>query len=191
MKTRHLFVSFVLGLGLALGLLWALNGWPTPVTAAPVPDPVREPMSRPLQGGVITVCLSSGVCDYDNIQAAVDAASDGDVIKVAAGVYTGTVLRLSPPGYQVAPAVITQVVYISKSLTIRGGYTVTNWTTSYPLTQPTTLDAEGQGGKRVIVVGGGNVTVKLENLRITGGDASGLGGGPLGYYTNHGHRLAF
>ena len=44
----------------------------------------------------------------------------------------------------------TQLAYINKQITVRGGYTPTNWLISYPITQPTFLDAQGQG--RVIFV---------------------------------------
>ena len=53
-----------------------------------------------------TVCLD-GSCDYSNIQQAVNAASDGDVIIVQAGTYTGT-------GDNVVDT-------LGKSLELRGG----------------------------------------------------------------------
>ncbi len=106
----------------------------------------------------------SGPCDYTSIQAAVDAAGDGDLILIATGVYTGVSTREG----------VTQTLYLSKSLTLQGGYTTTDWTTPYPITQPTTLDARGQG--RVIYVVG-NITTTLEGLRITGGDAGSANGG--------------
>ena len=99
------------------------------------------------------------------VQYAVDVASHDDVIKVAAGVYTGV---NSYGG-------LAQVVYLSKTLTLRGGYTTTNWTTADPVANPTTLDAEGQG--RVLYVTG-PITPTIEGLRLTGGDATGRGGGP-------------
>jgi parallel beta-helix repeat protein len=86
---------------------------------------------------------------------------------VAAGLYTGVQAR----------AGVTQVVYISKTVTVRGGYTTTDWTTSEPIAYPTTLDAQGQG--RVLFITG-DVSATVEGLRITGGDASGLGGIPSG-----------
>ena len=90
------------------------------------------------------------------VQRAVDVATPDDEIRVAAGTYTGVQVREG----------ITQVVYISQSATIRGGYTTTNWMTSDPETYATILDAQGQG--RVVVIFGTRVT--LEGLQITGGD---------------------
>lgn len=109
-----------------------------------------------------TCANSSTPCK--TVQHAVDEAQPGDEVRVATGVYTGVQAR----------AGITQVVYISKTVTVRGGYASTNWATSYPITQPTTLDARGLG--RVLVITGA-ITPTVEGLRITGGDAAGLGGG--------------
>jgi uncharacterized repeat protein (TIGR01451 family) len=103
------------------------------------------------------------------VQEAVEVAQDGDVIQVAAGTYTD--LHLDP--YRT----ITQVVYVRKSVTIRGGYTTANWQVSNPLANPTVLDARGRG--RVVYVAS-NVSPTIEGLVITGGDAAGLGGGPVG-----------
>jgi len=66
------------------------------------------------------------------------------------------------------------VVYISKTITIRGGYTTTNWTTPDPEANPTTLNAQGRG--RVLYITG-NISPTIEGLCITNGDATGLGGG--------------
>lgn len=117
-------------------------------------------------------------CDhvFTNVQAAVDAASGGEVIKVSAGVYTDVQGRFAPPSYN-GPSVVSQVIYITKTLIIRGGYTTTDWSVSDPDTNRTTLDAEGRG--RVIYVVG-DVSPTIEGLRITGGDSTGLGGGFAG-----------
>ncbi|NJN84983.1 MAG: hypothetical protein HC802_23640, partial [Caldilineaceae bacterium] len=71
----------------------------------------------------------------------------------------------------------SQAGYINKNISVRGGYTPTNWLVSYPITQPTYLSAEGAG--RVFFVAP-NVTVAIENLNMDGGDAGGMGGGPGG-----------
>ena len=99
-----------------------------------------------------------------SIQDAVDAANDGDVIKVAAGTY----IDMNNYGG------LAQVVYIDKSVTIRGGYTTAFTDPPDPEANPTTLDAQGQG--RVLYITG-NINPTIEGLRITGGDAAGLGNG--------------
>jgi parallel beta-helix repeat protein len=169
MKTKPLFISLTLGLGLTLGLLWLLGGRSTLVAAAPAERPLSD--TTPIHYVAITG-INSGSCSTPatacrTVQYAVDKAGTGDEIRVASGVYTDV------NNY----GGLAQVVYISKTVTIHGGYTTSNWTTPYPITQPTTLDAQGQG--RVLYITG-NISPTIEGLRITGGDATGLGGDPWG-----------
>lgn len=101
---------------------------------------------------------------YTAVQDAVDAVDDAsDVVKIATGVYSNV------NGY----GGLAQVVYITKSLTIRGGYTTSDWENSNPESYTATLDAIGAG--RAVYISGG-VTVTLEALHLTGGDADGLEG---------------
>ena len=166
MKTFRLVTILILGLGLAAGLILALGSLP----ARRMPE---AQASQAKTNNTILVCDTG--CDYDTIQAAVDGAQAGDTIKVAAGIYSGVSGRPIPPGYMYPPAsgVITQVVYISKTVTIQGGYTTTNWATPDPDAYPTTLDAQGLG--RVLFITG-NISPTISGLRITGGDDVGLGG---------------
>jgi len=153
--TSKLFTRFNLLVVLALGgLLTAI----TILLGATVPVQANPNTLYVTPDGD---CGGASPC-YTTIQAAVDAANSGDVIKVATGIYT---------------SVNTQ---INKTLTIQGGYTTTNWTVPYPITQPTTLDAQGQG--RVLFISGGGpwITPTIEGLRITGGSRPGMleyGGG--------------
>ena len=171
-----------LGLGLTLGLFWALGSAGGAAAAAPAAGsaltvaPARAlatPVAVPAgpAAGVLYVapggqCGAAAPC-YDSVQAAVDAANPGDEIRVAAGAYTGVEAR----------AGITQTVYISKTVTVRGGYTAGNWDSADPVAHPTRLDAQGQG--RVVVVHDAP-RVTLDGLHLTGGDATGLPGGPTG-----------
>jgi hypothetical protein len=102
--------------------------------------------------------------DASAVQSAVDSANPGDTIKVA-GYCAGIQSREGT----------TQTVYISKTLTVQGGYTVTNWITPYPITQPTTLDAQELG--RVLYITG-DISPTIEGLHVTGGNAAGLSGDP-------------
>jgi uncharacterized repeat protein (TIGR01451 family) len=158
-KRLAMIVTLAL-LGLSLALLWLLAGQ---VTAAPAEE--------------LTVCPAGPPdCDYAAIQDAVDAALDGDVIKVATGAYSGVQGRPAPPEYLNPPpgGIITQVVYLSKTVDIRGGYTAPDFAEPPdPIANPTTLDAEGQG-RALFISGDTNPTI--EGLRFTGGNASGLGG---------------
>jgi pectin methylesterase-like acyl-CoA thioesterase len=97
MRSKRLLTALVFGVGLIIALLWLLNGSSTGLPAARAAD--------------LHVCPTG--CAYSSVQAAVDAASAGDVIKVATGTYTDVSTR----------AGVTQVVYIDKGVTIRGGYT--------------------------------------------------------------------
>jgi hypothetical protein len=115
---------------------------------------------------VITVC-HGGSCDHDNIQDAVDEALDSSVIKVAAGTYTDT------NNY----GGLAQAVYISKSVTIQGGYTTAFTDPPDPDANPTVVNAQGNGRVFYII---GEVNPLIKGLRITGGDATGLGGGQGG-----------
>jgi parallel beta-helix repeat protein len=176
MSKKFTALSFTVALALAgvMGLLWLLGGSTTSVHADS-PHYVALDCT-----GIPPPC-------HTTIQEAVDAASPGDVILVASGIYTGVQGRPAPGGYPNPPAsgTITQVVYISKTATIQGGYTTTNWTTPYPITQPTTLDAQGQG-RGLLVAGdpstssGQAISPIIEGLHIMGGDAAGLGGGLWG-----------
>ncbi|MBN1221176.1 MAG: right-handed parallel beta-helix repeat-containing protein [Anaerolineae bacterium] len=156
----RLGVSLTIGLGLLLASLLLLGLMS-----------LRSPVA---QAADFTVCAVG--CVFTNIQAAVDAASDGDVVKVAAGTYTGVHPRPDPYG----STIVTQVVYISKSITLQGGYTFTNWVTPDPEANPTTIDAQGQG--RVIFIGGTYETMPppwispiISGFRITGGNVQGIG----------------
>ncbi len=111
-------------------------------------------------GGGGTSCTQAAPCG--SIQTAVDLASDGDEVRVAAGIYTDVHTVGS----------VTQTVYLSKSLTLRGGYALTDWVQSFPLTRPTILDPGGAG--RVIYIA--DTVATIEGFIIRRGSASNGGG---------------
>ncbi len=151
---KQLLVSLALGIGLVCGLPAALG-----LGIGPLGTYAAGPRYVSPDGncGGFTPC-------YTSAQAAVDAAVPGDEIRMSSGTYTGVRAR----------AGVTQVLYISKTVTIRGGYTTTNWTVPDPAANTTVLDAHGQG--RVIYITG-NISPTVEGLYLTGGNATGLGGG--------------
>jgi uncharacterized repeat protein (TIGR01451 family) len=171
MKTRHSLVALALALG-ALTLLLLLSLMDS-VTASASLASVENPLERPLARAAVvryvaTAGSDSGDCSAPGdpcrtIQYAVDRAGAGDEIRVAAGAYADVN----------AYAGLRQVLYLSKTLTVRGGYTTTDWSTSNPISYPTVLNA--QGGGRVLYVTG-HVSPTLEGLHITRGDPKGLGG---------------
>ena len=117
-------------------------------------------------------CGGASPC-YSTVQAAVDAAAELDTIKVAAGSYTGV---QNIPSLSTSTFTATQVVAITKSVTIQGGYTSADWNTFDPDANITALDAQGQGRVLVVAASGDGGACIIEGLHITGGDATGLGG---------------
>ncbi len=150
-KQDHLYAKGVFIL-LVILLLFSLASLPALATAT---------MRYVAPGGS---CGGATPC-YATIQAAVDAAAAGDEIKIAAGIYTG----INNQGG------LAQVVYINKSITLRGGYTTVDWNAADPVLNPTTLDAQGSG-RPVAVVGPAEVVIT--GLRLTGGNAALLRGIP-------------
>lgn len=95
------------------------------------------------------------------LRQALGAASLGGTVKVA-----GFCAGVASQGGS------NQVALITQTLTVAGGYTPTNWTSAFPITQPTTLDALSSG--RGISV---NAPATLQGLIIANGAISGDGGG--------------
>ncbi len=151
-RRARLGLSSILGLGLIAALLWVLSGG-LQLTDA------QGPLYVALSGLDAGNNCQNPAAPCATLQRAVDVAAPGDEIRVAAGTYTGVQAR----------AGVTQVVYISQSVTVRGGYTTTNnFAASDPIVNPTTLDA--QGGGRVVFITGTVGT--LENLAVTNGSVS-------------------
>jgi len=133
----------------------ATNAWNS--LSASTPVTITAPLAcaaTPNNGA--TLFYSS---DASAVQQAVDhPASSGGLVKVA-----GTCAGVS------ARAGVTQSVYISQSLTVQGGYHYLDWSTSHPLTQPTTLDGQKLG--RVLYITG-TLPVTLADLTIQNGQVA-------------------
>jgi len=163
-------VPILLGVGLSLGfMLFANHGGRATGLAAPPMTHIRYVA----QGGndATNDCSdSSNPCA--SIQHAVDQAYSGDEVRVAGGNFSGTQVITHTYGYT-----YTQVVFIDKALTLRGGYSMSNWEQSDMQKNPTVIDANGSGRGITIIDTEGDV-VAVESLTITNGDYTGLGNPP-------------
>src|SRR5512135_676868 len=128
--SRFSLASAIAITGLML-ILWIVHGAHASIlfSAGHSPNAGETCFATPDDG---TTVFSSTTASA--VQQAVDAAGPGDIVK-AAGYCAGV--------HEIAHAF--QTVHIPKPLTLRGGYTATNWSTSFPITQPTILDAQGLG----------------------------------------------
>jgi parallel beta-helix repeat protein len=171
-KRKYLSIGFILGMGWLLTFSWVMFVGGSKVA-----------QSQSKSGTICVATIGSDTpgcgspaAPCQTIQYAVDLAHEGDEIHVAAGDYTGAHSRPVPEGYPYPPVsgYILQTVYITKTITIRGGYTIDFIDPPDPQINPTTLDAQDSG--RVMVIAG-NISPTIEGLRLTGGDSAGLGGG--------------
>ena len=153
-KGQRVLATVAAAIAMVGGMWVLLSRSPQPVQAAPATLCVAP------GGAGCDVGTCGGTC-YASVQAAVDAAATDDEIRVATGTYSGVQARDS----------MTQVVYISKTVILRGGYSsdLTVWD---PDVYPTTLDAHGQG--RVVSIVGSSVAARLEGFVVTGGNGAGM-----------------
>jgi hypothetical protein len=148
-----------------------LTPTPTPTPTSPVTGIRYVATTGDDTGNACTESISP----CRTIQHGVDQAQPGEEIRVAAGTYSGTqTVTITQWGY---PYTYTQVAIITKSLTLRGGYTSADWVTPDPTTNPTIIDAQRQG-RGITIFGDGSQTVTVDGFTITGGDYTGLGNPP-------------
>ena len=156
-KTKYIGFSLASSGLLLIGLFLLLRGAPQIVRAASGDLFVTTT-------GTGSDCTQADPCA---LYKALDKATDGNTIYIAGGTYTGS-----------GSAVIT----ITKSIALYGGWdgAVTTPPVRDPDAHSTTID--GEGTRRGIYIGG-DITPTLQGLRITNGDAAGLGG--YEYYGTH------
>ncbi|MBK9049926.1 MAG: right-handed parallel beta-helix repeat-containing protein [Chloroflexi bacterium] len=164
-KIRRALVVPLVALGMFAGLLFLLNQ-PVEMAAAAVQptlateNPATEaPNERAPQANILyvtadgsgTACTIAQPC---KIQDAVNAAATGDEIHVAAGIHDDVV----------GNGTFTQTVQINKNVTLRGGYTTTNWLADPdPVANETILDGLNQG--RVIRIFAAAPTIEGFTIR--------------------------
>ncbi|MFC2046622.1 right-handed parallel beta-helix repeat-containing protein, partial [Chloroflexota bacterium] len=136
-KNRALYLTVALGAVGLVALLLMLGAGPQPAAQA--------------AGATIKV-----PDHYATIQAAIDAAADGDTILVAAGYYTEN-LRITQP------------------ITLSGG-----WNISFTLQSPgaSTIDGSGLGRVISITCATSDTVVTVDGFTVQNGNATGLGGAP-------------
>ncbi|MBX2999317.1 MAG: right-handed parallel beta-helix repeat-containing protein [Caldilineaceae bacterium] len=163
-------LPFGIAIGLALLLVWlmGIGGQPAQATAPAAPAPA--PM---MQLGASRYISTTG-SDSNNcatrfsacrtLQRAVEQANDGDLIRIAGGLYVGT----SNVGGT------RQIARINKSVTIEGGYNPLNFEgTPNPALFPVTFDASNTG--RVFVIAD-DAAVTVRGLTILNGNGTQGGG---------------
>jgi hypothetical protein len=148
-KYKHIVFSIVTGGLFLVGLFLLLNGTPQIARA--------DPGDLFVTPGGSGDCSQVAPCD---LQTAIGLASDGNAIYLTEGIYTGS-----------GGAVVT----VTRSIALYGGWdgSATMPPARDPAAHPTTID--GEGARRGVYVGG-DITPTLQGLRITHGDAAGLGG---------------
>jgi hypothetical protein len=98
--------------------------------------------------------------DAQALRDGIAAVQDGGTVKVA-GSCSGAITQTDQ----------SQVAIMTHTITLIGGYTPTTWIISYPVTQPSTLDALGSG--RVLSIA---VDATIVNLTLQNGSTTGEGG---------------
>lgn len=164
MSAIRLAVSTGIGLASVMVTLWLLGGHPVGASGT---------IRYVAVGGANTGDCSNAAAPCLGIQYAINQAQAGDEIRMAAGSYAGSQLITVD-----ATTNFFTVVYISKTLTLRGGFTTANWTTPDPATNVTIINAAG-AGRGVTIYNeqafAEPLSVTLAGLTIRNGNYTGFG----------------
>ena len=164
MRYIHLLLTFTAGIALVLVILVVLNL--DVAKAAPAPT-IRYVLG---DGSTDTTNCTEPDTPCQTIQYAMAKSCHGDIVRVASkyspGTYDGTVV-------------------ISKSITLQGSWRATPgsspgfvWERITPCDPSRTIIDAGGTGRAISITG--NITPTVDCFTITGGDATGLGGGLYG-----------
>lgn len=164
-RVRRALVVPLVAFSMFAGLLFLLNQpvetAAAAVQSAPAPEnsSTETPSERAPQANILYVTadgsgIACTVAQPCKIQDAVNAAATGDEIHVAAGIHDDVV----------GNGTFTQTVQINKNVTLRGGYTTTNWLADPdPIANETILDGLNQG--RVIRIFAAAPTIEGFTIR--------------------------
>lgn len=157
-RSGRFSLALLLGVCAAGWLIQSMSGlmsWSTAVT-------VRYVAPAPAGNDTSNDC-SSPTAPCATLQQAIDQAHAGDEIRLATGVYQDVTTHNS----------LTQIGYIDKALTVRGGYDAVDFSSVQAPANQTILDPQESGRGLVIT---GSIVVTVEQLTIQNGSASGQGG---------------
>ena len=168
--SSRLVIAFVLISSSVAILLFMANNSP-PMRAAILPGRTDSgSLTAAPQVSEFHVCKGGGA-NFTTIQAAVDAAQPGDVIKVAAATYIEAKL-VSATQYN---------LYLNKTVSILGGYTCADFTNQNPTANVTTIRPFTSSVAVVSIFGvfgtTSQVAPTIDGFTITGGGGGNHGGG--------------
>jgi len=138
------------------------------VRAAPEAQTFRVATS-----GSDTSSCGSTSAPCQSIQYAVNRAASGDTILVAGGTYTYKA-SVDTCSFLTTRAV---VCFVDKHLTIRGGFSTSNWITPDPIANPTIIDGGNSRRGVAIIAYNSTASLTMEGFTIQNGLAQGTSSG--------------